>query len=124
MSKERVVRATFSNGRVIERGSMSKVYTHAWLAEGTYPANDGSRGWAPREAGTWEKAGFSTSPAQAARNMESEIAGYRRDPAYTVTLTDVRAVEVIEKRSRNSDLQQLASDEASERILPQQVGEA
>ena len=111
MAKERVVRATFSTGFVLERGSISKIYTHAYLTGGVDPK--GRR---------WGREGFSTSEAQCWRNMRSESA-WMRNNGNTCDREEVVAVEVVAKRTK-SDLAQLASDEASERILQQRPGEA
>lgn len=88
MSKERIVRATFTTGAV-ERGSISKIYTHAYNVWGLYA--DG------RE---WGFTGFSTSEDQCNRNMRAESAWSRKQPGASVKGEEVVAVEVIEARSK------------------------
>ena len=77
MPKERIVRATFSDGSVIERGSISKVYTHAYLFRGWRLATkEDERRWGRKEGDRidTDKDGFSTSAEQAERNMRAEMA--------------------------------------------------
>lgn len=95
MSKERIVRATFSNGIVLERGSVSKVYTHAYLVKGKYGDTGPGK--------TWGGSGFSTSQAQCERNMRGESAWNRKQPGATVEFEQVVAVEVIEKRMKSKE---------------------
>jgi hypothetical protein len=95
MPKERIVRATFSDGTVLERGSVSRVYTHAYLARGKYPERTGEYA---RPGGEWDTSGFSASAAQAQKNMEAETAWGRR-AGYTRDFAEVVAIEVVEKRS-------------------------
>lgn len=93
MARERIVKATFSTGLVLERGSVSKVYTHAYNIDGKY----GDQG---HHAGkSWGYSGFSTSKDQCERNMRGESAWCRKQPGSTVTSEEVVAVEVVEKRS-------------------------
>lgn len=118
----RLVKATFSNGHVLERSSVSKVYTHAYLIKGTYGGEPTRTG-----ATTWGHSGFSSSEEQCLRNMASESAWSRKRDGSTTTFEEVVAVEVIEKRTQPTaharDMAQLASDEASERILHAAPGE-
>ena len=85
----RFVRATFSNGQVIERGSVSKVYTHAYLVAGTHA-----------DSRVWGQSGFSTSEDQCRRNMAAESAWSRKQPGAEVIHQEVVPVEVIEKRAK------------------------
>lgn len=97
MAKERIVHAIFSDGTVIERGSVSRLYTHAYLLRARYVA---SLDWGLGKKGDLveiEKSGFSSSAAQAERNMKSETAWLCHCQA-TVTLREVVPVQVIEKR--------------------------
>lgn len=92
MASERVVRATFSNGHVLERGSISKVYTHAYLVTGKYGDTSHNAGK------TWGYSGFSTSQDQCERNMRGESAWNCKQPGATVAHEEVVAVKLIDKR--------------------------
>lgn len=94
MSKERIVRATFSNGRALERGSVSRLYTHAYLVTFEYPRADGT-GFISGERG-----GFSASEVQAHKNMHAEVAWARKQPDCKIS-GEVVPVEVIAKRTVN-----------------------
>lgn len=77
---ERTVKASFSDGTVLERKATLKAYTHAWRATGE-PA--------------WKLAGFASSKDLAYSNMRKEIGRDRKD---TLKFQEVVAVEVIEKQ--------------------------
>jgi hypothetical protein len=77
---ERIVKASFSDGTVLERKAYLKVYTHAWLAKGE-PA--------------WKFAGFASSKELAGSNMAKEIGKARQS---TMKFSEIVAVEVIEKQ--------------------------
>lgn len=89
--RERIVRAIFSNGEVLERGSVSKVYSHAYLFSVR-----------SRETGSvWSKSGFSTSGTQCERNLASESAWYRNHPdKYEMVSAEVVGVVLIDKRGQ------------------------
>jgi len=89
MAKERIVRATFSNAEVLERGSVSKVYTHAYQFS-----------YRNKETGkVWTRSGFSTSGVQCERNLSSESAWQRNHPdMYEMLSAEVVAVVLIDKR--------------------------
>lgn len=67
MAAIRKVKATFSSGRTITRGSKDRIYTHAWL-------------YVAKKDGQLNQAytGFSTSANQARKNAERESAWTRR----------------------------------------------
>ena len=93
----RLVRATFSNGAVLKRRSVTKVYTHAYLIKGVYGENAKGWGGSSIELGTiWGHSGFSTSEEQCRRNMSGESAWARKQPGTAVTFEEVVAVEVLE----------------------------
>jgi hypothetical protein len=100
--KERVVRATFSDGTVLERGSITKTYTHAWLCRAwRINTKEDARRWSGHKEGevyTAEWSGFSSAAHLADKSMRSDTAWVRREPRWTITLQEVVPVEVIEKR--------------------------
>lgn len=102
MAKERVVKATFSNGEVLERGSVSKVYTHAWYACGRFVRPPDSA--FPIKSGAWNESGFATSLALAEKALRTATSWREKnDPqhtAYTGTFAEAVPVEVIEKRTK------------------------
>ena len=77
MPRGETYHARFSNGRTLKRTSL-RSYTHAWLAQG-----DADRPWA--------RGGFSTSAAQAHKNMAGEIAWYVNN-GYAPSFSEVVAV--------------------------------
>lgn len=97
MTRARKVKATFSDGTVLTRSSVSRVYTHAYLTHGTHPPRDERWPEHLRVAGTWQLSGFSSSAEQAAKNMEAESAFYRNNigKGYTRDFAEVVAVEVL-----------------------------
>jgi len=82
----------------LERGSTSRVYTHAYLAEGHCPI----RPDIASDTGRWQQSGFSSSEQQARKNMEAETAWIRGREGYSRDFAEVVAVEVIEKRTREA----------------------
>ena len=75
--------ARFSNGRTLKRTSY-RSYTHAWFASGEMPER--VVGGSTYPAGNWARGGFSTSAAQAHKNMAGEIAWYVKNsygPAFS-----------------------------------------
>lgn len=89
--KERIVRAIFSDGQSVDRGSISKVYTHAYRFVYRYlPTN-----------GVSNEVGFSSSLDQAERNMRAQSAWARNHPeTYQILSSEVVPVDLIEKRGR------------------------
>jgi hypothetical protein len=79
MSKPRKVRATFSNGVVKDRSSLSKVYTHAYQ----FITGKG-----------WQQFGFSTSEEQCRRNLAAESA-YSAKHNGPLQFSEVVEVEVL-----------------------------
>jgi hypothetical protein len=95
--KPRKVKATFSDGTVLTRTSVSRIYTHAYLARGRKPDPGPDYGEAYRAIRSWEKSGFSSSADQARRNMDGETAFLRRcaDKGWTRDFAEVVPVEVL-----------------------------
>lgn len=105
MKKERVVKAVFSNGETFERGSLNKVYTHAWLACGKFERDAaGKEAWNGKATGEWNELGFSGSELLAKKALHTATAwrksgkyGYGMK-LYTVGFEEVVAVVEIAKR--------------------------
>ena len=89
MNRRKTYRAKFSNGEVVRRQTVTRSYTHAYLAMGEYTDRNG-------EQQTFKYHGFSTSAAQARKNMESELAWMRRGGR------DVAFSEVVEVEQESS----------------------
>lgn len=102
MAKERIVRATFSNGYILERGSTTKVYSHAWRVAVVYTLDWRKErlkaGWFDRTGGT--ETGFATDAGKAQRAMRSVMTGWQRGKGCESVDGEVVAVEVIDKRSK------------------------
>lgn len=100
MAKERKVQATFSDGTVLARGSISRHYTHAWFAKWTYPPEwyeaRKDRGFSYTGDENWKRGGFSTSADQCRRNMDGELAWATKEGA-VFSLREV--VEVVPFKS-------------------------
>lgn len=77
-------RARFSDGTEIKRSTQRRVYTHAYYCRARRVPADS----------IWSKYGFSSSPEQAARNMEAESAFVRRNCGYRLVFSEIVAVEV------------------------------
>ena len=84
----RVVKASFSDGTVIERKEGARTYTHAWLAKGTQTESTEP----PRCPLTWRLQGFASSEELAGTNMAKEIGSARKA---TLTFCEIVAVEEI-----------------------------
>ena len=101
--------ARFSNGRTLERTSY-RSYTHAWLATGRQLS--GER--------IYEVGGFSTSAAQAHKNMAGEIAPYIKNgyaPSFSEVValsTNMSPMSPTEFRAALEKLGFVASDRAND----------
>ena len=86
-------KAIFSDGTVLKRSTASRKYSHAYLSRGTYESH---RFGLPHAR--WRHSGFSSSEAQARKNMDAETAWTRRVDNPCVIIAEV--VPVVETDAR------------------------
>lgn len=128
----RYVKATFADGTVLTRSSVTKVYTHAYLVRGWYelsfPYGDHKVG----DAVDHTQSGFSGSAEQAKRNMFAETAWVRKGktprevtfeevvPVVEMTAAEYRArnAKGFAKPRSNDDLHDALGDESAKGETP------
>lgn len=98
----RYVKAVFSDGTVLTRSSVTRIYSHAYLARGAFDRSPSEvAAWKTAHC-EWTKTGFSGSADQAARNMAAETAWMtKRAPASFAEVAAVEPIEAAEYRALN-----------------------